>query len=516
MHSKQTDTKVSLLGNNPKIGVVYTPLKWAKWAIEISGAFKCWKNGGRVVDPNMGEGVFIEAFISLANEKSVTITEERIQSLYGFDIRDEGIKAFLKRIEGLYGIKLPHENYRNLDIINSELCEQFDFIVGNPPWVNFQNLPATYKEALKSKFLEYGLISNSGSALLGNSRVDLSALIINLLMHNLLGDTGKLAMFVPSSLFFGGSAHNEFRKYVAKGKHFYLERLHDFGSIPIFSDESSHGTPYSFAEFNLTFSKNDFPYYKMNSNGFWEKSNISVSAGKHNGYLRSKSFEKTRMLTIPKISMPRQGLNTGGRNSLFFGDLVEGSLSDNIVLFKNLNNLIFPIETELLYPLLQRENIKGESMALKRLVILPHNKHNGKVLESEELAQYPNALKYIGSLQAELENRKGLLLNVNIRKGLYWGLMGVGEYNFHPYKIVWLTSGESRLQPMLVDNLHGKQWQANQSLQAYMPFREKAEAQIKLEELLELAANLDPEALGTPGTLGWAQPGRMKNILNLI
>jgi hypothetical protein len=253
----------------------------------------------------------------------------------------------------------------------------------------------------------------------------------------------------------------------------------------------------------------------MSPTGFWEKGEISISNVRKNGYIRNANLSEERMVRVSKASKPRQGVNTGGRNSVFMGSIESGSISDEIVQFKNLDNVCFPIETELLYPLLLRENLKNENFAPLRYIIIAHDPNTGKILDEDSLARFKHAHNYFKKLKNHLVSRKGLLLNVNISKGLYWGLMGLGKYSFSPYKIVWLTAGEKILKPILVDNNNGKPWQANQSLQAFLPFESKILAEKSFLELSKLAKDLDPEILGTPGTLGWGQPGRIMNILSL-
>lgn len=498
---------------NEKIGVVYTPLKWAKWAAEISGAFKAWTKGASVVDPNVGEGIFIEAFLSLARDKNISVTTEMIDALHGFDLRSDGIDALIKRVSGIYSLNLNPKNFKVMDIIITPIDQKFDYVIGNPPWVNFNNLPEDYKERLKVEYVNFGLIANSGSVLLGNSRVDISALVINVCVHKLMGSKSVLAMFVPSSLFFGGSAHSYFRNFVSKDKQFFLSRIHDFGSDPIFDGSSIHGTPYCFAEFKLIPPTSSFAYYKKTAKDFWEKSEISISKSNSNGFIRTVNIDNTALVKIPKGSKPRQGVNTGGRNSIFMGMIIEGSLNDNTVIFENLDGERFEIESALIYPLLLRENLKNSHFQPLRYLIMAHNASTGRILDEGELSTHKNAFRYFQSKQGELTSRKGLLINVNIQKGLYWGLMGVGKYSFAPFKIVWLTAGEKTFKPELIASLNGKSWQANQSLQAFLPFDSKIQAEEIFLKLSNLAKSLDPELLGTPGTLGWGQPGRMLNIL---
>jgi hypothetical protein len=511
------DTRSFPLLVNQKIGVVYTPLEWAEWAIQDCGAYEKWLNGGKIVDPTVGEGVFIEAFLSLATKSKAKITRKLVDSLYGFDLRQEGINNFLERISLKYDIKLKEKNFIAKDILLEDCEIKFDYAVGNPPWVNFSNLPEEYKEILKSKFHEYQLISNSGSVLLGKSRVDIAALVVNVVVSKCLKKTGKLAMFLPSSLFFGGAAHNEFRKFLSKDIPYQLVKLHDFGNRPIFDSSSQHGTSFCFAEFDLNTSVAKPTYaFKLNEDNSWKSQNLVIAKQSDNSFVRVSDNGEFVKIQVPKSSKTRQGINTGGRNNLFFGEIVKGTLADRVLTFRNLDKEEFEIESKFIYPVAMRENFKSKDMKPTRYVLLCHDENTGKAIDLEELRQYPLTYEYLASKKSLLNSRKGVLVNVNISKGIYWGLLGVGPYSFAPFKIIWLTAGQTNWSPHLMDNYLGKAWQANQSLQAFMPFNQRDIAQKVLMEIESLADTLDSDYLGTQGTLGWAQPGRVNALLDFV
>jgi N-6 DNA Methylase len=506
-----------LLFVKQKIGVVYTPLEWAEWAIQDCGAYEAWLNNAKIVDPTVGEGVFIEAFLSLAIKSKIKITRKMVDSLFGFDIREEGIENFSERISLKYDIKLKEKNFLVKDILLDDCDLKFDYAVGNPPWVNFNNLPDNYKEVLKSKFHEYQLISNSGSVLLGKSRVDIAALVVNVVVSKCLKAKGKLAMFLPSSLFFGGAAHNEFRKFHSKDIPYQLLKLYDFGNRPIFDSSNQHGTAFCFAEFDLDTSNAKPTFaFKLNSDNSWKSQNLIVAKEKDNSYVRVDSNGEFSKITVSKKSKTRQGLNAGGRNNLFFGEIIEGSLDDEIVTFKNLDDEIFQLETKFIYPLVMRDNLKFGVKEPVRYAIICHDELTGKAVEEAILRKFPLTHKYIESKKTYLVSRKGVLINVNISKGIYWGLLGVGKYSFAPYKLIWLTAGQTEWAPEFISKYKGKSWQANQSLQAFMPFDSENDAVAILESIKNLASEVDSDYLGTKGTLGWAQPGRVNAFFNFI
>ena len=109
-----------------------------------------------------------------------------------------------------------------------------------------------------------------------------------------------------------------------------------------------------------------------------------------------------------------------------------------------------------------------------------------------------------------MKARKGVLIQSYIRKGRYWGLLGVGPYSFSKFKIVWEALGKKTFQAVMVD---GK-WQGNQAMHAYIPSNSRRDAERICQELnARVPAYL--EAFGMEGTCNWAQPGRIGRLLEL-
>ena len=500
---------------NTGIGVVYTPLEWAEWAIVESGAYAAWILGAEVLDPTMGNGAFIESFVAHAIKNGEEVTSERLGRLHGYEIQEDGIEFLIARMERDYSVELPRQNFKCADFILGDIPGRFDYVVGNPPWVNFQGLPTAYREELKSKYLEFGLVANSGSVLLGNSRVDIAALIVNVAVGKCLKDEGRVAMFLPSSLFFGGSSHDQFRKFHSLGRNFSLERLYDFGAKSIFASGQQHGTSYCFADFfSGPGSRAAIEFKVLGKDGQWRSEEIRVVNDASGSFVRN-----TGALVKVKVSndsKPRQGVNTGGANRILFGEIVEGSLRDDFVVFKNGLGDAVSIESRFLFPLICREQFKsGNEVLPSKFVLMCHDSVTGKAVSEDVLGMAPSTKDYLYSYRESLVARKGVLMNAHISKGKYWALLGVGRYNFAHYKLVWLTAGQKSFLPKVFSDVDGKPWQGNQSLQAFMPFPSEVEA-LQISDRLKLSlSGIDPQFLGRPGTLGWAQPGRISHLLEI-
>lgn len=91
---------------------------------------------------------------------------------------------------------------------------QFDYIIGNPPWINWESLPTDYRQDSKDLWFKYGLFPHSGiEAQLGKGKKDISALMTLAVMDRHLKDGGELAFVVTQSLFKTSGAGEGFRRF---------------------------------------------------------------------------------------------------------------------------------------------------------------------------------------------------------------------------------------------------------------------------------------------------------------
>ncbi|MBU2543270.1 N-6 DNA methylase [Patescibacteria group bacterium] len=104
---------------------------------------------------------------------------------------------------------------------------RFDLIVGNPPWIDWKNLPAGYRERIKSLCISRHLFS--GDRITGGINLNICALISNVSAENWLSENGVLAFLMPENLIFQ-QTYEGFREfYIQKmEKRLYLQKLIDW------------------------------------------------------------------------------------------------------------------------------------------------------------------------------------------------------------------------------------------------------------------------------------------------
>ena len=486
-----------------KIGNIFTPKVWARFAIEEASLFDKWVGGCTVFDPTMGTGQLLEALVEYGLEKGFSIQELPVNQLFGNELNQENHTEALTRFQKHFGLDMS-ENFQNGDIFDIN-PRRFDLIFGNPPWQNFNDLPESYKQKTKPLFAQYELIDNPRNLLLGGSRIDIAALVIRRVMDAFLVRHGEAWFFMPLSLLLNDGAHKSFRKYKIGDTYCPPKKVYDFFKTIVFRDVS---TRYGLVQFQ----RNEppaFPVaYKILNNKIWtphlaapihrEDDPLSIYKEKD-----GRPLSHHQPIRVPKNSIPRQGINTSGANDIFiFKSYHRESATTCLV------NEKFELPARFVFPLLTGTNFSPGALTPVAWVLIPHST-DGRPLTPEELNAYPKLKHYLQLHHKKLAARKGTLINSWIRKGIWWALLGVGPYCFSSYKVVWEAYGKKEFRPFLIDG----HWQANQSLQAFIPFESKAKAEKILKQLKSPDIEEYLLSMKMEGTMNWAQPGKIKKLL---
>ncbi len=121
-------------------------------------------------------------------------------------------------------------------------CEAFDFVVGNPPWIAWDNLPDDYRQASKPLWERYGLFSLSGNeARHGGGKKDLSMLMLYAAADRYLKPHGRLGMVITQTLFQTKGAGDGFRRFRLghDGPPLRVFRVNDMVALRPFGDAAN-------------------------------------------------------------------------------------------------------------------------------------------------------------------------------------------------------------------------------------------------------------------------------------
>ncbi len=103
---------------------------------------------------------------------------------------------------------------------------KFSCIVGNPPWIDWKNLPEKYREKIKSLCIDRGLFSGAGRT--GGINLNICALITNVTSVNWAEDDGFIAFLMPREL--ANQASYEGWRTTGPGPGKTILELHDWSN----------------------------------------------------------------------------------------------------------------------------------------------------------------------------------------------------------------------------------------------------------------------------------------------
>jgi len=102
---------------------------------------------------------------------------------------------------------------------------KFNLIVGNPPWIDWKNLPEGYRERIKSICIDRSLFS--GDSVTGGINLNICALIANVSAENWLDDEGVLSFLMPQNILFQ-QTYEGFRDFQLSDKRLFLQKIIDW------------------------------------------------------------------------------------------------------------------------------------------------------------------------------------------------------------------------------------------------------------------------------------------------
>jgi len=488
----------TLVSKGVSIGEVYTPEKWANWLIDKGAVYNQWQNGASVCDPTGGEGIFILCLLKRAIKQNGIIDKASLSRLGYVEKSQDSFLRFEQALNSSFGIEIGAVAAFNSDVILNTPDIRFDILIGNPPWSNFGDLPTAYKDTIKDAFVTHNLVPSMRNALLGSSRTDIAALVLNVTLGALLSEGGKALFFLPISLFYGDDAHRGWRKYSSMGRDFSVTSVFEFTTTKVFE---SIGTSYCAAHFSID-TKIHFPVPIQRESG---NSLLRLYArplrNPSDQWIATDSQEQLEYdinLSVTKRQMPRQGVNTCGANGIFIFCEYPHHLPH-----------------EYLYPLVTKETWVDKAPFPHKWILLAYSRETAKPLTWGEICKHEPLKAYLLENRDALMRRKGTLIQSVIKKGIWWSLLGVGPYSFAPFKIIWQAYGKKDFRPMVLASVDEQQWQGNQAMNAFIPCWSKSEAYEIQSKLMNPILETILTALNGGGKCNWAQPGKIKKILSI-
>lgn len=353
---------------------------------------------------------------------------------------------------------------------------RFDLIAGNPPWVNWESLPAAYRQRTEPLWRKSGLFVHGGmDTVLGKGKKDISMLMSYVISERLLEPGGRLAFVITETVFKSAGAGQGFRRFRWGdfGPEFRVESVDDFVDVKPFAGATNRTAVFAWRRGEPT----DYPV----SYTVWQrKQPRSVPQGASLADARAQTarrqwaaepvsegdptspwmtaspevFEVLRAIreTGEPSYVAHAGVFNGGANGVYWLSVRGKSDPGGIVPVVNLHDSgkkriqrrYGRIEAELLHPMIRGRDVRRWHASTWEHLLFVQDPMRRAGIEVERMKRdYPNALQYLEHFEGDLRARAAYKRYYAGRKKNpaedppYWSMFNVGQYTLSPHKVLW-------------------------------------------------------------------------------
>lgn len=517
------------------LGEYYTPDWLAEHLLDRTGFI----GEGRILDPACGSGTFL--VLALRRMQAIGLDQQTIlRNLAGVDVNplaclSAKANLLLNLTPAQHNITLP---IHCADIIlNPPDIAPVDFIVGNPPWINWETLPTTYREETQYLWWHYNLFPHSGmDAILGKGKKDLSLLLTYACIDHYLVMGGKLGFLLTKTVLKTNGAGTGFRRFKVNGVPLQVCCVDDFGTMKIFPPASTNTIALIMCNGKPT--HYPVPYH------IWRKSrerkglNPSSSLAQIKEQMRQMTFvaepisapdsawltgraaaiEAVRCLCGLSEYQAHAGAYTGGANAVYWLDVLErtadGVRVRNIV--EGSKRLVPQIETVLepdfIFPLLRGRDVKRwEAIPTAHILIVqnPETRHGYPIAWLQE--HYPRTFAYLQQFEPTLRDRAAY--HRFFRENMpFYTMFDVGTYTFAPVKVVWKGFGTAQMRAAVITTQADKPIMTNQAMHPFIGLEDEDEAHYLAACLNSAPFEFAVLSHTQAGSKSFAQPGILKEL----
>ena len=436
------------------------------------------ENGETLIDPACGSGVFLVEALSRKRAHQEYIDEWG--TVVGIDVNPLAVLAAKVNYLIAAGFEASPQQKLEIPIYQYDVIlsddeglwtepdtpvgsTRFDYVVGNPPWINWESLSPDYRLATLSSWKKYGLFSHSGmDTILGKGKKDFSTLMTLASAHRFLKPQGKMVFLITQGVFKSGGASEGFRDFSLPGgtklKVLMVEALSRLRPFPGAANRTAI----------LYLEKGQPTVYPIPYRLWTKLPNDVEVTGSHRGTLnliaepvnpvdpRSPwmTYGEGGQAGLRKILgtsdyRAREGANTGGANGVFWVEIIERPQA-GLVRIRNLaassrqkiDTIEAVIEDSLVYPLLKGSDVSRWQATPSAHIILTQNPTTRRGISLIVMARnYPRTLTYLNQFKKLLSNRAAYRRYFK-RTDPYYTMFNVGEYTLAPYKTVWHRFGD--------------------------------------------------------------------------
>lgn len=336
----------------------------------------------RILEPSFGEGDFLleiqNRLIQSAKLYRFDATAVMSENVYGCEIDEVKFEKCIRLLRESMPDYSPRR-LKNEDFLFSEWDAQFDFIIGNPPYIRYENIPTDTRRRYKEKFRTF------------HYRSDLYVLFYEHCLNN-LSENGRHC-FICSNRWLKNEYGRKLRALIATA--YNMECIVDLEKSDAFKE-----------------SVLAYPAITV------------ISNSEKNGLTKLACANTIEDLKLPLITISRAIKSRDNWDSLFWADgndclttieeqgfkigIGVATGADKLFISAELSDLV---EHELLLPIVNARDLTNNDFQWKGAYLLNPYLINGSIVD---LNEFPKAKRYLEKHRAILENRH------IVRNGRMW------------------------------------------------------------------------------------------------
>jgi methylase of polypeptide subunit release factors len=417
---------------------------------------------------------------------------------------------------------------------------KFDYVVGNPPWVKWENLAEDFRRPLKELYKQYNILPSDPNA---QANIDLSMIFAYRCMDKYLTDGGMFGFLINDTAF-KSMAGSGFRKFRIKEVPFKVEIIHDLVNVKPFEGASNRTAMFIAKKGEST----KFPIlYKKWFKSVREEIPQNLSLNEVMKVLRIVNFYaeplggyKPYNEVMPLITFHHKDIFTKlnkiiGISSykahegadlhpagIYRVRIIE-NIDEKSALIENLvergrrtrvDLLRIVVEKNFLYPILESGSISRWRVSNYAIGIIPYDRNGKVMLEPELKVKWPKTYKYFLRFKKILEQRSDYK-SYGKRQPFYF-IYKLANHTLSPVKVVWNTMGtklEAVVVTLIKDKSLGEKIAIPDHVLAYISVNSEDEAHYICSILNSSLVNLILQSK-TKGGKNFAPP-KIINMINI-
>ncbi|MEW6458813.1 MAG: hypothetical protein AB1441_07075 [Bacillota bacterium] len=422
-----------------------------------------------VLDEAVEAGIGENAFFSRVAE-SARLDEDELDAVRGDlvalyqktrDLHEEGLNGVWARI-----IK---------NAFAPLFLERHHYIVGNPPWVNWEHLPEDYRMQSRALWEHYGLFPHTGmDTILGKGKKDISMIMTYVAVDRYLRQGGKLGFVLSQSLFKTSGAGQGFRKFVLPdGTPFGPLAVEDMVDLKPFEGATNRTAVAVFAKGYTVRYPVPYQRWKRRTTGrggsvgfdtpYDQVTTERVTFRQWHAEPVNRSDPTSAWITARRGALralhnvlgnsaysAHAGSFTGGANGIYWVEIL-GTRPGGLAIIANITEgarrrvpeTQAAVEMELLYPLLRGRDVQRWKAAPSAHILMTQDPQTRRgILRDTMERDYPKAHSYLSRFETILRSRAAFRRYFR-ETDPYWSMFNVSPFTFAPWKVVWREQSAS-------------------------------------------------------------------------